>query len=313
VWHALHRLTVTAPRPATRREGVDEWTSPAPERALPAVLRAYRPAVVIVNSVHRRAWTTMREQLRRTATPSVLYVREAATLEHVPIPALPPDLVLANCEALQQRLLALGLGASCVPSVIDFDRCATTPAGEVVLLVNPIPSRGLAIGVALAEDNPELRFAFQVSWPLNRRDDRAVRESVDGVVNIELRPFEPRPAAVYRDARVLLVPYRVDQRPRVVAEAQYNGIPVLASDLPAHREAVGEGGRFVELDAPRSAWTATLRTMLDPDSATVLAEAARTHARRADVDPDRIAGRFEALMRDLVSDHGRAAVGSLPP
>ena len=54
-------------------------------------------------------------------------------------------------------------------------------------------------------------------------------------------------------ARVLLVPYRVDNRPRVVAEAQSNGIPVPASALPAHREA-GTRGVLVPGDASIRAW-----------------------------------------------------------
>ena len=285
---------------------MDVWISAAAERALPALHRSFRPEVVIVNSVHRSAWRSIRGWLRQAGTPTVLYVREAATLEHVPIAEMPPDLTLANSEVLRRGVIALGVPASCVPSLIEFGRCEVATSRDVVLFVNPIPSRGLAIAVALAADNPDRRFAFQVSWPLRRRDERALRGAINGYRNIELREYEPHAARVYRDARVLLLPYRVDQRPRVVAEAQYNGIPVLASDLSGHREAVGPGGLFVPPDGTRDAWTAGLRTLLDDVTAGPIIAAARAHARRADQDAAQIVQQFEALMASVVSRHARA-------
>ena len=261
--NAAARAVVSRPEVPERRDGIDVWTSAAPERVLPSVHDAFRPDVVVVNSVHRKAWTSLRSWLRNAGTPVVLYVREAATLEHIPVAMLAPDLLLTNSEALQQRVAKQGASSACVPSVIDFSRCEVATSADVVLFVNPIPSRGLSVAVGLASDNPDVPFAFQVSWPLDRRDERALHREVDRHQNVELRQHEANPARVYRDARVLLLPYLVDQRPRVVAEAQYNGVPVLASDLPGHREAVGQGGLFVPVDGSRDAWNAAFRALLD--------------------------------------------------
>lgn len=304
-WRSARRATLTKPASSALHGDVHIWTSAAPDRVLPFVQQSFRPDVVIVNSVPRNAWRSMRASLQRVGVPAVLYVREAATLEQVPIVDLRPDLTVANCEALQRVVVALGVPACYVPSVIDFDQCEIVSTREVVLFVNPVETRGLSIALALAADNPGVRFAFQLSWPLGRRDERALRDEIGAYRNIELREYEPCPARIYRDARALLLPYLVDQRPRVVAEAQHNGIPVLASDLLGHREAVGPGGMFVAVDAARDAWSAALRTLLDDATSRELGDAARAHARRADQDAEHIAEQFENLMRTVASGDAR--------
>ena len=72
--------------------------------------------------------------------------------------------------------------------------------------------------------------------------------------NVGFRPRTTDLGIIYRDARVLFVPHRVDNRPRVVVEAQANGIPVVASRYPGLVEAAGPGGVFVDPDAPEEAW-----------------------------------------------------------
>jgi glycosyltransferase involved in cell wall biosynthesis len=210
---------------------------------------------------------------------------------------------VTNSEVHRQRAVSLGLPAVTIPSLIDLDQCERDASGDVVLFVNPVASRGLDVAVALASARPDVRFAFQVSWPLRKRDERALQAQVESHPNIELRSYEPQIARVYRDARVLLLPYRDDQRPRVVAEAQWNGIPVLASDLPGHREAVGPGGLFMPLEASVAAWATGFGELWDDDSTYErLAAAARAHARREDQDAARIVRRFEALVEELAQD-----------
>jgi len=224
VWRALRRAATTQPKSAGNREGVEEWTSVAPEQVLPSLCEAWRPDVVVVNSVHCRAWTAIRSWLRSAGIPVVLYVREVATFEHIPIAELRPDLIVTNSDAHRRRAAELDVQVYTIPSLIEFERCDVETTREVALFINPLPSRGLAVAVALARERPDVRFGFQLSWPLRRRDLRALRRWIRGQPNIELRACQSQSARVYRDARVLLLPYQVDQRPRVVAEAQWNGV-----------------------------------------------------------------------------------------
>jgi glycosyltransferase involved in cell wall biosynthesis len=305
LWRALRRAATTQPTSAGNREGVEEWTTLAPEEALPSLCAAWRPDVVIVNSVHRRAWTAIRSRLRKAGIPVVLYVREVATFEHIPIAELRPDLVVTNSDAHRKRAAELDVQACAIPSLIEVGQCDIETTREVALFVNPLPSRGLALAVALARERPDVRFAFQLSWPLRGRDLRALRRSIRDQPNIELRAYQSQSARVYRDARVLLLPYQVDQRPRVVAEAQWNGIPVLATDLPAHREAVGSGGLFVAADAPHAEWAKAFGALSD-DTTTYeeMCASARAHARREEQDPARIAASFESVTERIARGTG---------
>jgi glycosyltransferase involved in cell wall biosynthesis len=128
-----------------------------------------------------------------------------------------------------------------------------------------------------------------------------VLTAADALPNVEVRPFTSDPARVFRDARVLLVPHRVDNRPRVVLEAQTNGIPVIATDHPGLVESVGPGGRNVaDTDDPRP-WIDALRSLWDEPGYSAAVSAARAHAARADAAPDAVVARFERSLERVVA------------
>jgi glycosyltransferase involved in cell wall biosynthesis len=122
-----------------------------------------------------------------------------------------------------------------------------------------------------------------------------------GFPNVEFRPRTTDLGIIYRDARLLFVPHRLDNRPRVVAEAQANGIPVVASGYPGLVEAVGPGGVLVDSEAPDGAWIdAVGRLWDDAGHYQQLVEAALGHAARPEIDPEVVTSRFEEAMRRLV-------------
>jgi glycosyltransferase involved in cell wall biosynthesis len=148
---------------------------------------------------------------------------------------------------------------------------------------------------------PEVPFVVQESWPLNPEVLAAVQQQVAATGNVELRRAAPPGPWLYGDARVLLVPYRVDNRPRVVLEAQANGIPVVAADSPALSETVGAGGVLLPLD-DEDAWAGTLRRLWgDDDYYRRLCAAATEHSRRPDVDPEAVGDAFVAVLSGVVS------------
>src|SRR5262249_12866168 len=99
---------------------------------------------------------------------------------------------------------------------------------------------------------------------------------------------------------VLFAPYG-DSRPRVVAEAQSNGIPVLGTEVPGLVEGVGPGGILVDPDAPVSAWVSALSTLWDDQAAYArYCEAAREHAARPEMRPEYLAQRVEEELARVV-------------
>jgi glycosyltransferase involved in cell wall biosynthesis len=283
----------------TTIDGLPHWSSAVPQNLLPRAIRDFRPDVVVVNSVERWAWRRIQAVCRAAHVPTILYVREDDSLGHLDSGAL-PEVLVANAESLAGQLRAKGFECAFVPSVVDLSVTHTESSRRAALAINPIPSRGGDIIWEVAERLPDVPFVVQESWLLGQDVLRAVEGHILRLPNVELRRRMPAGPGIYADARVLLVPYRVDNRPRVILEAQSNGIPVIVGDTPALVEAVGEGGVVVRLDSIDD-WVAALRRLWDDDETYQrLADAARRHSRRGDVDPGTLTDRFELLLRRAV-------------
>jgi glycosyl transferase family 1 len=293
------------PHPVPGTGDVQTWESPIPSSAFPAVEAQFRPDVVVASSIDRMDWRSIRGRLRAHGTPSVLYVREQNSFGHLTVSEAPPDRLVTNAAVHTEHAAELGYDAVTVPSVVSVDDCLVTSTREKVLLVNPTPLYGVDVAMDLAAARPDVAFALAESSALGGAEVDALTARLAGLPNVELRRFSPDPRALYRDARVLLAPYRSNGRPRVVLEAQANGIPVLASDLPALREAVGPGGLVVDVDAPVAEWAGALSRLVDdPARYETFVAAAREHSRRAEVDPEAITDRFEAVLTELLAGPG---------
>jgi glycosyltransferase involved in cell wall biosynthesis len=290
------------PRRAAEPVPYAVWNTSVPENSIGTLLRDFAPDVVVASSIGRVAWRRIRTMLADRDIPSVLYIREESALGHLTISDAPPDLLLANAHTYAERTAALGHPALVVPSVVSVDRYLVESTREQVLFVNPVPSYGLEAALGLAAARPDVAFAFVEWWRLDDQARSEMDRRLASLPNVVLRPATTDPGRVYADARVLLAPFLLDGRPRVVLEAQANGIPVLASDLPALRETVGPGGVFVAPDAPAPAWADALAELIDdPERYRRACDDARAHAMRDEVDPDAVVSRFERALADLVA------------
>ncbi|MGZ4675022.1 MAG: glycosyltransferase family 4 protein [Acidimicrobiia bacterium] len=272
-----------------------------PENAYRRLAAAGRPDVVVASSIERVSWRRLRGQLRAAGIPSVLYLREQSAIGHLTITGGPPDLLLANAVSLAAAAEAAGYACTVVPSVVEVERARTESSRRAVVLVNPIPLLGGDRLFPIAAARPDIPFVVQESGLLSSDERAEVQRRAAGLPNVEIRPFSSDPAAVFRDARVLLVPHRVDNRPRVVLEAQTNGIPVIASGYPGLVESVGAGGIVVaDTDDPGPWIEAVAELWDDPVRYAALVDAAREHAARPEVDPEQVVDRFEELVTGLV-------------
>lgn len=305
--HRLRPLLLALQRPfgirmvPTSQYEVPTFFSPVPENAYRRLRRRFAPDVVVASSIDRVSWRRLRAQLRAAGIPSVLYLREESAQGHLSITNAPPDLLLANAESLAERARAAGFPCLMIPSAIETAPTRVDSTRQRALLVNPLPSHGVDRLWALALARPDILFAAQESWPLSEPVRADVAGRVARLSNVEFRVRTTDLAVIYRDARLLLAPHRVDNRPRVVAEAQANGIPVVASAYPGLVEAVGPGGVLVDPDAPDAEWIeAVSRVWDDTGEYARLVEAALRHAARPQIDPEVVASQFEAAIRELV-------------
>lgn len=78
----------------------------------------------------------------------------------------------------------------------------------------------------------------------------------------EVAPGPMAPRRFLARARAVLSPTRAEVHPLALVEAAVRGIPVVCSDLPGTRAALGESALYVDMDAPADVWAAALRQAL---------------------------------------------------
>lgn len=301
-------LLLAAQRPwGTRTRRVDTPDHPTLfaaviENAFRSLCRRARPDVVVAASIDRVSWRRIRAQCRAAGIATVLYLREVSAVRHLTVTGAPPDLLVANAASLAEDARAAGFTCELVPSVVELGKSRVASTRETVVLVNPIAMLGGDRVWRIAAARPDIPFELRASRIITEAELADIRARLVDHPNVALLPFATTPSEIYARARVLLVPHRVDNRPRVILEAQDNGIPVVASDYPGLVESVGAGGIIVpDVDDP-APWVAAIGELWDdPVRYAAAAAAASDHARRDEVNPDRIVERFEGLVAETVA------------
>ncbi|WP_052112782.1 glycosyltransferase [Knoellia aerolata] len=280
-------------------DGLEHLTSPVPQNAAARYLATHPVDAVVANSVERWAWRRLHSISSTHGFPTILYVREVDSLGHLNTGAT-PTVLIANAASLAEQLRGSGFDCAFLPSVIDTTVTSTSSTRRVAMAINPIPDKGSHLMWAMADLLPDVAFVVQESWPLTGALEESVLAQVAARPNVEFRRCQPPGPSLYEDTRVLLVPYQMDSRPRVILEAQANGIPVIVGDVPSLREAIGEGGLIVDLDSP-TAWAAAIRSLWEDEGQyRQLATRARAHGERREVDPEGLARTFLELAQQAV-------------
>jgi glycosyltransferase involved in cell wall biosynthesis len=85
---------------------------------------------------------------------------------------------------------------------------------------------------------------------------------LEGLSNVTLLPPQKDMRMIYGSCRILLAPSLwAEAYGRVATEAQFSGIPVIASNRGGLPEAVGPGGMVINADAPPTQWAVALRQL----------------------------------------------------
>lgn len=197
---------------------------------------------------------------------------------------------VANSPFTAERLrVQYGLDAVVVPPLIEPDAYRTPPGGDAALYINPIVVKGMETMFALARARPRRRFIFAESWRLNEPWRRHCRERAAQFANIEWRASVTDMRPLYAEARVVMMPSVWEETwGRAVSEGQVSGIPALASDRGNLPRTVGPGGMTVPLHAPLEDWLDAFDTFWNDDAYRPMSAAARAHAARDEISPDRV-------------------------
>jgi glycosyltransferase involved in cell wall biosynthesis len=172
-----------------------------------------------------------------------------------------------------------------------------------VTLINPVAVKGVDLALRIAALCPDIPFTFVRGWPLGFREEADLRRRLRPLSNVVLRDRTDDMRSIYRDTRVLLVPSQWEDETwgRVVTEAQFSGIPVVASARGGLPEAVGPGGVILEHDAPAAVWAhAVAELWSDRCRYERLSGAALEHSTRPALDPDRHVTRLVETLRHFI-------------
>jgi len=271
--------------------------------SLSIVRRIFNPDVLVcvVGSSYTIDFAKM---LCKTAgdLPTVIYIFDIQGVAFTADPLCARSHVVSNAEVIASLIAHHRCRPPVVPCIVDSTHCKVESTREVVLYINPHPRKGVNLAWAIAEASNGLKFVFQESWRLSQKRRMEVIARAQNLGNVEFRTVIDQPAKVYRDARVLLVPYG-QERPRVVDEAQANGIPVIASDVPGLDESVGTGGVLLDPEGPINAWTSVLeRLQTDVIYYDELVAAAIRHSKRPEIQPEYLTEIFERELQYAIEN-----------
>lgn len=277
--------------------------SPVPENALPDLAVTFRPDIVVGASLSPATWLSIRSTSRALHIPTALYLENSEAVEHLtPKPGQPflrDDFCLGRTRALVREAERVGNRAFFLPEVIDVERSSTKSTLERVLLVDPTPENGIDLISDLAPHFSTVEFVLQEDRPLTSNDLQGVQQIIERHPNVCFRRRPSHRSEIFRDAAILLVPHRTDQRPRVAIEAMANAIPVIAADLPELRESLEPAAEIV--DSVECWRDAIGRLWQDQAHFRAVRERSVEHARRMEISPESIADEFLSLMQDALA------------
>jgi len=220
---------------------------------------------------------------------------------------------LAVSETARQVLagtLHLDVGViEVVPNAVDPAKVVAEPhphdGVRVAYLGNPFAVKGFDLLGAIISGVDRPGVAFDVFAPAPRPDLPlelrppwdAIHAAVAQGRTVMLYPRQSDVRAIYAETDIVLCPSRKESFNRVAVEAMLNGIPVAATDLPAHRALLGEeeaGLLFPVGDAVAGA-AAVTRLVDDAELRARLGECGRERARA--YLPERIVPQLVAAYR----------------
>ena len=232
--------------------------------ALEEVCAHFKPDIVMVQSGEPARLTRLSLDL---GFQTVLFLRDVDYSSHGGGYESHDNLnVIANSEFTSRRFKeTFGIESIVVPPFIDPERYKVPPAemeSNSVLFINPHPNKGVDTAIELARLNPDIPFIFQESWQLDASLKAGLQQQTSSHANIEWRKPQSDMRALYKRARIVLIPSKCEEAwCRVASESHVNGIPIIASRIGGLPESVGPGGVLLDPLSEISEWDEALKCL----------------------------------------------------
>jgi len=284
--------------------GYPVWRSWFPWESLSWVAKKTKPDLIVVLA---RQPVRMALAAKRAGIPVLMMLQDVVFKDHGgPFSELGAVSCVANSQFTADRYhQAFGVTPAVIPPLINGKKKYTTATvRKNVTFINPHPSKGLEIAIAVARECPEIPFSFIEAWPLSPEERQKLQERLALIPNVTLhRPVKDM-RRVYSTCKILLAPSMWEEAyGRVANEAQFSGIPVIASNQGGLPEAVGPGGILLDPKGPAEPWVAAVKRLWnDNDYYAELSAAAYTYSDRPSLRWDIQAGMWEDIFMSAVKE-----------
>ncbi len=193
---------------------------------------------------------------------------------------------------------AYGVNPTVIYPSISPEKYKVRSSRENVTFINPDLSKGCDIALGVASLCPDIPFTFVESWQLSPAYRRELTDKLATLHNVTLLPPQDDMHKVYGKCKILLAPSIYEEAyGRVATEAQFSGIPVVASRRGGLPEAVGPGGIILDTERTIADWAAALRDLWwDHRLYTEISAAAVTYANREEMSFDYQVDAWERAM-----------------
>jgi glycosyltransferase involved in cell wall biosynthesis len=199
-----------------------------------------------------------------------------------------------------------GISSEVVLNIIEPERYRIGREENRVTFINPCELKGDKVAFQIAERLPWIPFLFVEGWPMNDEQYKKMNLRIKESRNIEWMQNTLDMKSVYKRTRILLVPSQCEEAwGRVVAEAQLNGIPVLASNIGGLPESVGRGGVLLDANTVDK-WVLELKRLWsDKQYYSELSNNALAHSRRDEIKTASVIKKFLQIAQKTVNNHDR--------
>ncbi len=255
--------------------------------SLPELVEEIRPDVAIVQPADQ---IPLAQELTRLSIPTIVYLRDVEWPElHGDPRELPRSVFVANSRYTAHRFREeFALDSTIIRPLFRSENYRTVGGGDNITFINPHPFKGSDIAIRLVAECPDIPFRFVRSWGLPEEQQELLRRLVALHKNLTVAKPTNNMKEVYRRARLILMPSVWEEAwGRVATEAQFSGIPIIASNRGGLPESVGPGGVLIDPDGPLEPWVRAVRGLWhDQAQYEELSNAALAYSKRIEINPD---------------------------
>lgn len=240
--------------------------------------------------------------------PSIIYFRNVETNDFGGDPKGVADRYISNSHFTAEFVkLRFGVDSCVIPPLIIPEKYRTT-RGNKVTFINPHAEKGRHIVYELVRKMPHIPFLIVKAWTLDAQSSAELYQLAKDCQNLTVIEATNDMRAIYAQTKILLAPSQWEEAwGRVATEAQFSGIPVIASDAGGLPEAVGPGGMVLHKHAPIGDWKAALDKMWSNENVyREFCEKAASHGRRHEIQKEFIIERLDEQIQLLLINKGSA-------